>query len=520
MKKLLLLLLLIPALTFGQLDMKLISKGPVYTGTGTPTRTGYNNTSLYLNLTDNSVWVYNSSTLKWAKSVDQNQINFVIATVGPQGPAGPQGNPGQSITGPVGPQGVPGISVTGPQGPQGIQGPVGPVGPMGPAGSGSGSSVETPYIYVKPHGSAQTLSQAGIPTSNYPGITVTVNDMVDYCNLQFAISTQSQNGKPIVLIQKDYFINRGLTAAKFHYYVMIQGNYARLNTTNADAFAILSKPSPVDNNEANIMAMSVWDIENLRLNGSLTQTGIEPGPSYGVEGNGSWFKSISANSLKTAMHLRFSLNADIFKPAATNCTTGWVFDMGNWPGADNANSQSNNGRLYRPRWYGGGIQDAAAKFIAVSGGITDQPIIEGGGTLRVGIEVDGKGSTVVKDNAIINGYHNENVNGMTEAAYKVTMLGGRAKLDGYYGQYPCMIVDAKSLTGNFEFEISNIYYARAKAGKLFKGSLVTWIGGMNGYESGAITNANFPSLFSGTAPRLCGGIGCGYDMFKLDEFPR
>lgn len=532
MKKLFLLLLL-PLWVHSQTNVKTIgpSSSGRYSGDGNPTfKVNVLNNSLYLNNLDGVVWNYTrytSTTGKWTVASDSSAIRDIKGGAsGVPGPAGPQGP-----VGPAGPQGIPGpagakgdTGAQGIQGIQGIQGPVGPAGPTGPMGPqgppGSGSGGESPYIYVKPHGSQQTLAQAGIPTSNYPGITVTSSDMVDYANLQYAMYQQEQTGKPIVLIAKTYYVNRSIQSGKQHWYVVIEGNYAKIQTTNGDPFTVFGRPQPIDNGEANVMINAIWDIENLRIYGSNTQVGIEPGPTYGTEGSGSWFKSISANGLKEAIHLRFCLNADIFKPSAANCASGWIADMGNWPGATNSNSQSNNTRIYKPRFYGTGTQPFAIKYFAASGGVVDQPIVEGGGTLAAGIIFDGNNSSVVKDGNIINGYHFENVNGATEGAVKVRM-SGRFGLDGFYGQYPTIIVDAAG-AGNFELDVSNVVYAVGKNGKLFRNTNTgtTWTGGFNTWQNGAITNSNFPSLFEGTPPSLCGGVGCGSNKFKLFETPR
>jgi len=407
----------------------------------------------------------------------------------------------------------------GKDGKDGINGRDG-VCPSCPPTSGGGSTAETPFIYVKPYGSAATLAQAGIPTSNYTGFTVTSSDMVDWANLQQAVIDQEKTGKVIELIAKTYYVNRSVQAGKYQSFVVIRGNYAKIATTNSTAFAVLGRPSPTDNGDANVMIQSIWNIENITFTGANTQVGVEPGPTYGVEGSGSLFSQLQFNGLKEAIHTRFCLNADIIKPAFSNCVSGAIIDMGNWTGADNANSQSNNVRIYKPRWYGGGSQDAAIRYLAASGGVVDQPIIEGGGTLRVGIEFDGKASNVVKDGAIINGYHFENVNGATEAALKVRFAGGRFKHDGYFGQYSTIVADIGSASGNMEYDLTGMVYAVPKNGKLFRNANSTYTGGFNTYQGGAITNTNFKTLFEGTPVDICGGIGCGNNRYKIVETPR
>lgn len=454
---------------------------------GKPTFTALTVGAYAVDYTNKQVWTATSkNSPQWSLVTDQNIVNMYLGVPGQKGDPGTPGKDG--------------------------------VCPSCPPTSGS--SIETPFIYVKPYGSAATLSQAGIPTSNYSGFVVTSSDMVDWANLQQAVIDQEKTGKVIELIAKTYYVNKSIQAGKNQMYVVIRGNYAKISTTNSVAYTILGRPSPTDNGDANIMIQAIWNVENITFTGSNTQVGIEPGPTYGVEGSGSLFSQLQFNGLKEAIHTRFCLNADIIKPAFSNCVSGAIVDMGNWNGATNANSQSNNVRIYKPRWYGGGNQDAAIKYIAASGGIVDQPIVEGGGTLRVGIEYDGKGSTVVKDGSIINGYHFENVNGATEAALKVRFLGGRFKHDGYFGQYSTIVADLGSTGGYLEYDLTGMVYAVPKNNKLFRNSGCTFTGGFNTYQSGAITNTNFKTLFEGTPVDICGGIGCGYNRYKIVETPR
>ena len=364
--------------------------------------------------------------------------------------------------------------------------------------------IDNDRVFVHPRGNGDVI----------PGSS----DTYDYRNLQKGIKWAQEQGRKLVLLGKTYYINRRLQVDKYNLYFNLDGNYATIKTTNSDPFVLIDRPVPTDNSDANVMINTIFNVENLKLEGSSTQVGIRPGPTYG-DGEGSYFKHIKGKGLKLVMDLEFCLNADIIKPSAVNCLNGWKVQFGQRWGGNNSNSQSNNVRIYKPRFYAPANAQYGIYYFGCSGGVIDEPIIEGFKT-DVGIYCDGNSSTVVKTFNIINGYHYECVNGSTTAALKVRLAGGKASLDGFYGQYPTIVADMGATIGYMEFEFKNMAYAVPLAGKLFNNEGCTWEGEFSTYQSGAIKNSNFASLVKGVPVSLCGGDSCGSNRFKINEIPR
>ncbi len=131
LKKLLLGLVLVPALVFGQANQVAVDQR-------NSTNTGWNLRLLTNPVTD-GLMLYNTSTVlpQWVTLgtglVRNGNVLEVTGVTGPQGPEGPQGP--QGVAGPQGIQGPQGdVGETGAQGPQGAAGPQGTQGPTGPQG--------------------------------------------------------------------------------------------------------------------------------------------------------------------------------------------------------------------------------------------------------------------------------------------------------------------------------------------------------------------------------------------------
>lgn len=367
--------------------------------------------------------------------------------------------------------------------------------------------VKHSYIFVNPRpgliGDEYTL---------YASIGAMPQDTVDWCNLQMAINKATQTGRRIEL-RGEYTINRPLVAEKYKS-LKIEGNGATIKTL--DNIVMLDRPVPNDNGDANVMINQTWDIRNLKLKGG--SIGLRPGPTYG-NGEGSYLERIVGEDLDYVMDLEFCLNGNIISPSAVNCKHGWKIQYGARWGGNNSNSQSNNVRIFKPRFYSPSDGVYGIWVLGCSGVVVDEPIIEGF-SVEAGINFDGNGSTVVKDFKVINGYHFECVNGARQAALKARILGGKVSLDGYFGQYPAIIADCASTGGYMEFEFKNIQWAKTVNGMLFMNGGCTWEGSYSQYENGAIKESNFPSLVGGITVQECGGDSCGYNKFWITEIPR
>jgi hypothetical protein len=236
-------------------------------------------------------------------------------------------------------------------------------------------------------------------------------------------------------------------------------------------------------------------------------------PSYGA-----YYQNVNCYSLQESIHLRFALRTTIDNCFATNCVSGWIVDKGNWSGASNSNSQSNHTTIKSCRYFGNG--NVAIGIYAASGCVIEDCIIEGT-SVRVGIDVDGNSSTVVKDITIRN-THFECVSGATEAFIKIRLGGGIATIDKVFGQYASILIDAGATSGYLNVVLSNVPYWVFKGGKAFNNAgNVSWVFLYN--DNPLYTNTpstTVPTWFNGTAVSLCGGAGCGSNRFFYTSIPR
>jgi hypothetical protein len=156
------------------------------------------------------------------------------------------------------------------------------------------------------------------------------------------------------------------------------------------------------------------------------------------------------------------------------CVKGWTADIGNWPGAGTANSQSNVTTFDHCRFNAASNSDYAIGIYACSGVVLRDNIFEGD-KVRVCVDYDAKSSTVVKSFAAYN-THVEMVNGCTQAAFNLKLAGGIAVIDGIFGQYASYMVDAVNQGGNCVIDIQHQVYwvPNASTGKYYKNNGCAW----------------------------------------------
>ena len=362
----------------------------------------------------------------------------------------------------------------------------------------------------------KTFSQAGISQAKvdsiFPVMGFTTADYIDWACWQMCVHMVSLKGGGIKARGGSYYLgSKALTIDKYAKNFQLDGNYAELISTGTSA--IITRSAPTDNNDANTMVELKYTIKNITLKGTATQIGIYVGPSYGA-----YYQNVIASGLLEAIHLRFALRTTIDNCFSTNCNKGWIADMGNWSGANNSNSQSNHTTIRSCRYFGDG--DVAIGIYAASGCVVEDCIIEGG-SVRVGIDVDGNSSTVVKDITIRN-THFECTNGATEAFIKIRLGGGIATIDKVFGQYASILIDAGATSGYLNVVLSNVPYWVFKGGKAFNnGGGVSWVFLYNDNTLNTSTpSTTVPTWFNGTAVALCGGSGCGGNRFFYTPIPR
>lgn len=361
----------------------------------------------------------------------------------------------------------------------------------------------------------QTFSQRGISQAAidalYPGIGATVSDNIDWAAWQMAVYKATSLGGGVKARGGTYYLGpKPITVEKYAKSFQLDGNYSTLISTGTNV--IITRPSPTSNSDANVMVELKCTIRNLFLQGTSTQIGIDLGPSYGAV-----YQNINCKSLGENIHLRFALRTTVENCFSTNCNKGWIADIGNWSGASNSNSQSNHTTFRSCRWFGSG--DLAFLIFSCSGCVVEDCIVEGQ-SVRVGIEWDGNGSTVVKDGTVRN-CHFECTGGATEAFIKVRLYGGEFTLDKSYGQYATILLDAGATVGYLNVVMSNVPYWVKKSGKLFNNAgNVSWVFLWNDCMQTASPGTDVPSYFNGTVPSLCSGAGCGSNRFFYTPVPR
>lgn len=271
---------------------------------------------------------------------------------------------------------------------------------------------------------------------------------------------------------------------------------------------LLKRTMPVDNSDANLYIIARHSIEGVEFVGKSQGIAIDLGPSYM-----STYRSLKFDSFAEAIHLRFALRTIIENCEAVNCINGFIADKGNWPGADNANSQSNQTTFEQCRAYMPPNGLVAFGVYAASGCVVRDCIIEGH-IVSNGIDFDGQNSNVVKDFTIEN-VHFECVNGSTNAFIKVRLAGGTVTINKVFGQYGSLFLDAYSTSGLGFVQTSNVPWWVGKAGKMFRTSNISLDFKYNEAFRG-IGNA----MWEGTAPTVCGGAGCGYNRYTYTDIPR
>lgn len=449
--KQLLLLLLLPLTLLGQTNVT--KHGVDYTGDGDPVSTSV---SVFPGLATGSRYMNRQSgntflykSYRW--NADQN--------VYPRGAKGDKGDKGDT----------------------GAQGPIGQTGPAGqngvcPSCPPSGGGMAFPFIVVVGTGS-------------------------DDIAINQAVADNNISKKPIYLIGN--ITTTSITSIpKNSYRLTISGYGAKWNTPG------IRRVAPTDNSDANLLIIARHIIEGVEFVSNGSGTCLDLGPSYM-----SAYRDLKFDSFSEAIHLRFALRTTIANCEAVNCVNGFIVDYGNWTGADNANSQSNQTTIEQSRCYMPSNGNIAIGVYAASGVVVRDVVIEGH-ICTVAIDFDGKNSNVVKDFTIDN-VHCELVKGTSSVFLKVRLAGGTVTVNKVFGQYASNFLDAYSTSGLGFVQISNVPWWVGLNGKYFTTSNIT----LDFKYNEAFRGIN-SSMWNGTAPSLCTGNGCGYNKYTVTDIPR
>ena len=342
----------------------------------------------------------------------------------------------------------------------------------------------------------KTFAQAGKDqayiNSNYPGFGFTTATMVDAAAWNKAVKQSISTGKMIIAHGTYWVNNDSIVFPKAFKKLKITGNWS-LNVTGTNNSPVFTRPRPTDNSDANVMIGAYVDIDGGYIGSygiPVNRIGIDLGPTYNSE-----YRHIVTEQLSEAIHLRFALNSGVAWCEALSCISGWTADMGNWPGAGTANSQSNVTSFDHCRFYADDNSNYAFGIYACSGVVLSNNIIEGF-KVRAGIDFDALGATVVKSFNVYN-THFECVNGATEGAIKLRLSGGMAVIDGIFGQYASVMINAFNYGGASSVHLlHSVYWVPDPVKKYFVNSNCSWL-----FEENAnivITPNEYSQKFSGT----------------------
>lgn len=331
MKKLLVLLLLIPMLSTGQK----LSTQPSRTWYGkTPTTKPtnfYPNRDLYLDTVQNIPFFYDGVTGKWVQDrITPRVLGTGTPIPGPKGDKGDQGEPGQ----------------TGATGATGAKGDKGDPGVCPPCPGGGGSSTQSIYHII-------------------------TNGVDDSPAIQRAVDSSLVTGRE-VFIDGIAKMSKGIKIAK-NQSIVIRGTLAKITATNTGTWTFFYSDPPQNVVEAeSIYAFRKVKFIDIVLQGQGTQNAYDLHATEGARYEGLW-----AYDMQTGFNLTFSLRGRVIQCEANNCIDGLVIQSGVGRYIDNTNnttstSCSNGVTVEDFRAYGGansntGIAVKDASLVSVDG---------------------------------------------------------------------------------------------------------------------------------------------------------
>jgi hypothetical protein len=337
------------------------------------------------------------------------------------------------------------------------------------ASSGTSSACGVYYVSPDCYGALKArtrftdlgISQATIDAT-YPGVTgLTQDTYCDFAAWQYAINLACSTGLPLTC-SGTYYVDSGLTIPRVFRALTINGNQGRILADNNNAYTILGRIQPTGQTQAlNEMVASKIVIRDLEFGNAnvvnTTQIGLRTGPCYMSTIDGCKFDSIGKG-----LWVEFGLNTTIQQCQTTSVRSGITLDMGNWNGADNSNSQSNNSTIKNCRTY---MTDGDYGYgiYASSGVHMLNNIVEGTRCIN-GIDYDTKGSNNVYNFSIKNLHFECNPGslgatlGSQNSCIRIKQNAGNVDISHVYGQYESILLDVKSSIASGNIRLSDVYY--------------------------------------------------------------
>lgn len=357
--------------------------------------------------------------------------------------------------------------------------------PKGADGSGSGAAstipiwarlpcYQSPEFYGPAH-DYKTFAQLGhsqtfIDTAFggvFKAVGATLSDMKDWACVSAACYNAPVNS--LILGYGKYYINRDVRINDERT-ITFQGGY--YEATNNNVWTFFSSTAPGTNgalaNKQNLRLITFRDME---INGTGYQDGIEIQGSYGAN-----YNNIKFRNLDDGIICNFQLNMTVrncyFNAYNRGITAGALI------GLDGAFYVSNNVRVEDCQFRGNQSPQVrteyAFKGARISGVFLERNIAEGFGFKKVFIIDDENVSTVFESR--VSYTHFEAVDGISEGGlvtYNVRQ--GIHTFEVAFGQYPAIMIDATSSTGNADIMIKNVpYWVGNASGKSLKSNLVSW----------------------------------------------
>jgi hypothetical protein len=354
MKKLLLILLLLPFMVEAQQVTNNHRASATNSGNGVPTsRTGFGTLQKYDVYTDlNTGKTYEYNGINWTER-DVFGDNIGSGGVGPQGPKGDKGDTGVGLQGPQGPAG-----------PQGIQGQIGPKGDTGTNGRDG----------VCP--SCPPVGNGGSGTFGLYNVVAT-NGVDDSQTWQTAIDSAFVNHKPIYVATNTKWSKGTLTPKNIQNLIII-GNGMECVSTNQNVFTFFASPVPANVSECNqYYLFRNISVTNLTIKGwGGKQTGFNFYATENAE-----YKRVWLYDMYLGIDIVFGLGTDVTSCEAINCKNGFFARSGVNIISDGAtyNSASNKTIFTKCRVVGAPDGSSVYGFAMwdVTGGVYMFPTLEG-----------------------------------------------------------------------------------------------------------------------------------------------
>lgn len=343
---------------------------------------------------------------------------------------------------------------------------------------------------------ANGWSQAAADAMWGTGVVNVNTDGYDQAALMYSFKLAGTLTRHVINLEPKYFyINRTIELPAVFEYLVVNGNFAFIQSTNSTAYALISRPQPANLADAQIQlnAKMAWYNINISATGSV-QTCFQPGPS-----TSSQFYSVNTFNGLYGMVLEFTLDSKLVECENKNSVNGFYLKNDDCTGCDNANSNSNMTTIENCRAYQEGAGNIALRLDAIGGAYVKHFTCEGS-HYEYGIYVDGQNSTTTRGIYIDNCWWEcvtPSTDDVNEAfIYVNDMAAGVVHVTRTKGQYAKIMVHAGNPTGLLTVIVSETQsWAPVGAFWFFNEGTCSWKINYN-YQFDSGNSAIVPGTFS------------------------